>query len=124
MNKVKLQNMKRLSFIIACLFLYALTIQAGPIDKAQAQQQAQQFFAQKGKTLKKSSKLSRLRAKERPPKVMPITMWSIPKGTKVLSLFRATPHCLRFWAIPITRISPIWPTHPRISPRGLGIIPR
>ena len=48
--------MKRLSFIIACLFLYALTIQAGPIDKAQAQQQAQQFFAQKGKTLKKSSK--------------------------------------------------------------------
>ena len=48
--------MKRLSFIIACLCLYALTIQAGPIDKAQAQQQAQQFFAQKGKTLKKSSK--------------------------------------------------------------------
>ncbi|QYR09641.1 C10 family peptidase [Prevotella sp. Rep29] len=30
--------------------------QAGPVDKAQAQQQAQQFFAKKGKTLKKVSK--------------------------------------------------------------------
>lgn len=48
--------MKKSVLSFLCLVLCVLMAQAGPVDKAQAQQQAQQFFAKKGKTLKKVSK--------------------------------------------------------------------
>lgn len=48
--------MKKSVLSFFCLVLCVLMAQAGPVDKQQAQQQAQAFFAQKGKTLKKSSK--------------------------------------------------------------------
>lgn len=48
--------MKKSVLSFLCLVLCVLMAQAGPVDKQQAQQQAQAFFAQKGKTLKKSSK--------------------------------------------------------------------
>jgi len=48
--------MKKSVLSFFCLVLCALMAQAGPVDKSQAQQQAQAFFAKKGKTLKKVSK--------------------------------------------------------------------
>ena len=48
--------MKKSVLSFFCLVLCALMVQAGPVDKQQAQQQAQAFFAKKGKTLKKVSK--------------------------------------------------------------------
>lgn len=48
--------MKKAILFVLCLILCALVAQAGPIDRQQAGQQAQAFFAQKGKTLKQSSK--------------------------------------------------------------------
>ena len=48
--------MKKSVLSFLCLVLCVLMAQAGPVDKQQAQQQAQAFFAKKGKTLKKVSK--------------------------------------------------------------------
>jgi len=48
--------MKKSVLSFFCLVLCVLMAQAGPVDKQQAQQQAQAFFAKKGKTLKKVSK--------------------------------------------------------------------
>lgn len=47
--------MKKSVLSFFCLVLCALMVQAGPVDKQQAQQQAQAFFAKKGKVLKKSA---------------------------------------------------------------------
>lgn len=48
--------MKKSVLSFFSLVLCALMAQAGPVDKQQAQQQAQAFFAKKGKVLKKSAK--------------------------------------------------------------------
>ena len=48
--------MKKSVLSFFCLVLCVLMAQAGPVDKQQAQQQAQAFFAKKGKVLKKSAK--------------------------------------------------------------------
>lgn len=48
--------MKKSVLSFLCLVLCVLMAQAGPVDKQQAQQQAQAFFAKKGKVLKKSAK--------------------------------------------------------------------
>ena len=47
--------MKKSVLSFLCLVLCVLMAQAGPVDKQQAQQQAQAFFAKKGKVLKKSA---------------------------------------------------------------------
>ncbi len=47
--------MKKSVLSFFCLVLCVLMAQAGPVDKSQAQQQAQAFFAKKGKVLKKSA---------------------------------------------------------------------